>query len=357
MTSLLEGRLCRVEDHASRLPGVSEFTVERGGAALAGEEAGEGVARRAAARADRDAPLRRDGVARARARRPPGGRLRRARPRPLGPAPDPSAYGYDELAADLLGLLDDRGIERAVLAGASMGAHTILRLALDHGDRVAALALITPAFNPEGEHNDLARWDALSDGLRTGGVEGFVAAYGDPAVPEAWRETVFKVLRQRLSRARAPGRRRRRAARRAALARVRVLGRARRAGAAVVVVASRDDADPGHPYAVGSATRARSRAPSSSRRSRGARRSRGRAGSSPVIAGRPRGRREAGDRRVAALEDSRAAACPRQGGVKARPERPTTRASPLLAMRPLRSSARPPAGRSALSGRTIPSRA
>src|SRR4051812_38698193 len=39
------------------------------------------------------------------------------------PAPDPEAYRYEELAGDLLAVLDARGIERAVLAGASMGAH------------------------------------------------------------------------------------------------------------------------------------------------------------------------------------------------------------------------------------------
>ena len=62
--------------------------------------------------------------------------------------PAPTGYGYDELAADLLAVLDDRGIERAVLAGASMGAHTLLRFALDHPERAAALVVITPAFEP-----------------------------------------------------------------------------------------------------------------------------------------------------------------------------------------------------------------
>src|ERR1700761_4859763 len=37
------------------------------------------------------------------------------------PAPDPEAYGYEELAGDLEAVLDGAGIERAVLAGASMG--------------------------------------------------------------------------------------------------------------------------------------------------------------------------------------------------------------------------------------------
>src|SRR5207248_10754071 len=37
------------------------------------------------------------------------------------PAPAPDAYTYEDLGRDLIAVLDDRGIERAVLAGASMG--------------------------------------------------------------------------------------------------------------------------------------------------------------------------------------------------------------------------------------------
>src|SRR3954449_9306563 len=115
------------------------------------------------------------------------------------PAPEPSAYTYADLAGDLLGLLDERGVERATLAGASMGAHTLLRFALEHPERVAALVAITPAYEPDRDPG-LERWDRLSDGLRTGGVEGFVEAYGEPPVPPQWRETVLKILRQRLAR-------------------------------------------------------------------------------------------------------------------------------------------------------------
>ena len=102
-------------------------------------------------------------------------------------------------------MLDDRGIERAVLAGASMGAHTLVRFALDHGDRAAGLVIVTPAYTPEGDADSLERWDALAEGLRSGGVDGFVEAYGEPAVPEAWRETIVKVLHQRLERAASRG--------------------------------------------------------------------------------------------------------------------------------------------------------
>jgi pimeloyl-ACP methyl ester carboxylesterase len=169
------------------------------------------------------------------------------------PAPAPDAYGYEHLVEDLIAVLDDRGIERAVLAGASMGAHTILRLALEQPERVAGLCVITPAYDPV-DHEDedrLARWDALSDGLRAGGVDGFVEAYGDPRVPEQWAETVEKVLRQRLSHHEHPE---------AVADALRVVPRSRPFGdlhaleeidAPTVVVASRDDADPGHPLSVG----------------------------------------------------------------------------------------------------------
>src|SRR3954452_21804499 len=117
------------------------------------------------------------------------------------PALLPEAYRYEDLAGDLLAVLDDRGIDRALLCGASMGAHTIVRFALDHGDRVAGLVIVTPSFDPDDTQDEaerLGRWDALSEGLRTGGGGGFVAAYGTPRSPERWHETIYKVLRQRL---------------------------------------------------------------------------------------------------------------------------------------------------------------
>jgi pimeloyl-ACP methyl ester carboxylesterase len=161
-------------------------------------------------------------------------------------------YDYPSLAADLHGLLDERGVDRAVLAGASMGAHTALRFALEHPDRVAGLVVVTPAYLPD-EPRDLERWDALARGLREGGVDGFVAAYGDPGVPDAWRETVLTVLRQRLSRHLHPE------AVADALEQVprsAPFGSAedlRAIAAPTVIVASRDEADPGHPLRVGEA--------------------------------------------------------------------------------------------------------
>lgn len=160
-------------------------------------------------------------------------------------------YDYAALAGDLGQLLDELGIERAVLAGASMGAHTLLRYALDHPERALAAVVITPAYDPDESPAALERWDALSAGLRDGGVDGFLAAYGEPQVPDRWRETVQTVLRQRLSRHRHP---------QAVADALREVPRSRPFAAwsdlhaldlPVTVVADRDDADPEHPLAVG----------------------------------------------------------------------------------------------------------
>ena len=167
------------------------------------------------------------------------------------PAGDPDAYGYDVLAGDLLAVLDDRGIDRAVLAGASMGAHTLVRLAIEHPERAAALVVITPAFDPDTPERGLDRWDALSRGLREGGADGFIAAYGEPRVPASFRDTVKTVLRQRLSAHEHPE---------AVADALRVVPRSAAFGSwddlsgldlPVTVVASRDEADAEHPYATG----------------------------------------------------------------------------------------------------------
>ena len=117
------------------------------------------------------------------------------------PAPAPDAYSYAELCADLVALLDAVRIERAVFAGVSMGAHTCLRLALEQPERVAGLVVITPGFDPLelSDAGRLARWDALSDALRSGGIDDFAEAFGVQRLPEGWRETVARALRQRMA--------------------------------------------------------------------------------------------------------------------------------------------------------------
>jgi pimeloyl-ACP methyl ester carboxylesterase len=171
------------------------------------------------------------------------------------PAPAPERYGYEDLTADLVAVLDGLGIERAVLAGSSMGAHTILRLALELPERVAALGVITPAYDPV-EVSDparLAHWDGLSDALRHGGIDAFVEAFGVQRLPESWRATVATVMRQRLGQHQHLD---------AVADALHWTPRSRpfddlhaleRIEIPAVVVASRDEADPGHPLALGEA--------------------------------------------------------------------------------------------------------
>jgi pimeloyl-ACP methyl ester carboxylesterase len=168
------------------------------------------------------------------------------------PAGTASAYGYEYLARDLEAVLDGLGLERAILAGASMGAHTALHVALTAPERVTALALITPAYEPSAgrDEPDGASWQALAAGLRQGGVEGFVRAYDFSAVPERWRATAERVIRQRLSAHEHP---------QAVADALEVVPRSRPFAAMAelaavevpaVVIGSRDDADPGHPLAL-----------------------------------------------------------------------------------------------------------
>ncbi len=234
---------------------MADFTVTRGAVTLAGTDAGDGPT---VVLAHGLTATRRYVVMGSSALERGGHRVLAYDARGHGassPAASPEAYAYDELGADLEAVLDHAGAERAVLAGASMGAHTLAWLALHRPQRVAGLVIITPAFSgaEDTDRQRLARWDALSDGLRHGGIDGFVAAYGEPPVPERWRETVIKVIRQRLALHEHPD----------ALAdALRAVPRSRPFGALhdlsaievpTVVVASSDEADPEHPQAVGEA--------------------------------------------------------------------------------------------------------
>ena len=159
-------------------------------------------------------------------------------------------YSYGAQLGDLEAVLDALGIERTLLVGASMGAHTAIGFALEHPGRVSALALVTPAYDPESFPGDLERWDALARGLREEGVEGFIAAYGLDRVPPSWRETVERVIRQRLAAHEHP------VAVADALAAVPrsrpfdAWGSLAALELPTLVVGSRDEADPGHPLAV-----------------------------------------------------------------------------------------------------------
>ena len=165
------------------------------------------------------------------------------------PAPA-GGYTYSELADDLAAVLDEVAPDRpCVLAGHSMGAHTIAALALAEPARVAGIVAIEPVYAGEETSPEvLARWESLADGLERGGVDGFVAAYDDGLDPE-WRETLVRIARERLSLHRHPE-----AVARALreIPRSRPfgdLGELERLEVPALVVGSHDEADSSHPYA------------------------------------------------------------------------------------------------------------
>jgi len=167
------------------------------------------------------------------------------------PAPD-DLYGYPELVADLEGVLDERGIDRCVLAGSSMGAATAMAFALARPERLEALVQITPAYDGEARTgaSSLEGWDARADAIEAGDIDRFVELTGVDALPERLRDGARTAVRQRAERHQHPeavAEALRQVPRSAAFD---GLDQLESVDLPVLVVGSRDDADPEHPLAV-----------------------------------------------------------------------------------------------------------
>jgi 3-oxoadipate enol-lactonase len=166
------------------------------------------------------------------------------------PAPPGEGYGYSWLVCDLERVVAARlGEGRFVLGGHSMGAHTALAYALEHPDRLAGLVVIGPVYTGEISSSSLRYWDGLAAALEGGGVDGFLAYIDrNQRIGPAWRESVLGFTRARMLLHRHPE---------ALVDALREVPRSRpfnsideleRLEVPALVVASHDDADPGHPY-------------------------------------------------------------------------------------------------------------
>jgi pimeloyl-ACP methyl ester carboxylesterase len=171
------------------------------------------------------------------------------------PAPAGQGYGYPELVGDLERVLAQAaGAKRFVLGGHSMGAHTAIAYALRHPERVAGLVVIGPVYMGEVPERSLEYWDGLAGALEGGGVGGFLDYIDrEEERDPAWRGPVRRFTRERMLAHRHLD---------ALVEALRQVPRSRPFGALeelgelrmpALVVASNDDADPGHPRAVAEA--------------------------------------------------------------------------------------------------------
>ena len=169
------------------------------------------------------------------------------------PAPPEGGYAHPDLVADVEAVADDQvGKGPFVLCGHSMGAHTAVAYALEHAERVAGLVVIGPVYTGFNDPQGLDSWDRLAEGLERGGVDGFMEAFDRGLDPE-WRDVVLRFTRQRMNEHHHPD------------AVARALREVPRSAPfdsmsdlelldlPVLVVASHDTADPGHPYGVAAA--------------------------------------------------------------------------------------------------------
>jgi pimeloyl-ACP methyl ester carboxylesterase len=168
------------------------------------------------------------------------------------PAPAGQGYGYPDLVADLESVIAMTvGEGPLVLAGHSMGAHTAVAYALRHPERLAGLVVIGPVYRGEIPDETLAYWDGLAAALEEGGVDGFVN-YIDrrQEVDPPWRDTVLRFTRERMLLHRRPQalvEALRQGPRSRPFETIEELGSLSMPS---LVVASHDDADPGHPREV-----------------------------------------------------------------------------------------------------------
>lgn len=167
-----------------------------------------------------------------------------------GAAPVGEGYGYPQLVEDLEKLVDSEvGEQRFLLGGHSMGAHTAVAYALRHPDRLAGLVAIGPTYRGEVKQSSLDYWDGLAAALEADGIDGFVAYIGaKQGIDSRWRDSVLRFTRERMLAQRHPE---------ALVEALREVPRSRpfesleelsAIEVPALVVASNDDADPGHPY-------------------------------------------------------------------------------------------------------------
>jgi len=113
--------------------------------------------------------------------------------RPLpGTWTGPSPYSFEAQVALVVGLMDELGVEQAVLVGNSAGGTLAVATALRHPDRVSALVLVDPAiYVGGGRFPDWLRQVMATPQMRWYGpllLRAFVPAWGEGFGRSAWHD-------------------------------------------------------------------------------------------------------------------------------------------------------------------------
>jgi lipase len=119
----------------------------------------------------------------------------------------PGPYGMAAHAEDLLAVLDDAGVERAILVGHSMGAHLAARLAAEHPERAASVVLLDGGVALPAP---IGAWDEALEAAVTPALDrldvpaaspdDYLARWrSHPAVMSAWNEDIEAYVRYEMT--------------------------------------------------------------------------------------------------------------------------------------------------------------
>ena len=108
------------------------------------------------------------------------------------------SFSLYDMVDDVIGVLDEVEVDRAVWAGLSIGGMVAMRAAIAAPDRVAGLILVDTHAGPETTYKKI-KYRAMGLGVRLLGVEPFLAAISklmfgkttrrrDPDLVAAWRK-------------------------------------------------------------------------------------------------------------------------------------------------------------------------
>jgi 3-oxoadipate enol-lactonase len=99
----------------------------------------------------------------------------------------PRPYALDDLAQDVVAVLDRLGIDKAHFVGLSLGGMIGQAFALDHADRLGRLVLAntTSSYGPEGR----SMWQARAKAVEAGGIAAIKDMVLSRYFSDAFRET------------------------------------------------------------------------------------------------------------------------------------------------------------------------